>query len=610
MRKLNKISLLSTVAFAVFSFAITSSCVKGTEPGRLDDRFVEAFRGEHLEPIAVKGASYLLLPDNHDGKTFLSSGHNGTLKFSQDINRQSLFSFAEVGRTERIGDMPHRFYLTNLDSETPIQSTQSEGKKYCIAELKGNGKFQLLFERCYQDRRPFLLQYDLGKEKVAIDAYPSANIESLHLWTLKPVYELLSLNPLTVDLNTLLFKIPKKEKFSNKMLSAAQVQGLYDLQKLDVSQKLTIVQDDADSIFAYTPTLSYIQDGLFITSGNFSLQIYNIKDFQKGCDKSSKIIARESAKKDFIDTVTLPEGANFFLNLDMPSYHKGLEKAPLMGWVEIKPGKAGYFWDSYNNIGVRLRDIINNEGVTLFSDFAVKFKDNVIEFIDINRNVLTNPGTAIFLTQHASQRVIEDLEGAGVVIAKTIGNSIEKLGISIENASKSAGNAFIESSKNISEAMIYSANTLANTLNFATLQFNNAVKSLSLTAKEISADITQNTETIVRSLNSTAVLLNNALVDASENLEKASTNLQTGIVGASRNLKNAAKEISDSLKDSASSFNDAFKNLSDAIENGSSNIEDALERASKNFIKGMDKVKQAAEALHDTNHTVKVCLVS
>jgi len=622
------IPLLSLmVPLIALSFAISSPSVRGAEEEKQQDCFVRAFRGGSPEPIAVKGASYLLLPDNSDGKTFLSCDHQGALKFSQDINRQSLFYFEEVGNIERMGNMPHRFYLRNLDSDAPVQS---EDKEYCVAVLKGNGKFQLVFESRPDDKRPFLLRHDLGKNKVVLDHYPLGNIDSLHFWTLKPVYEFLSLNFLNVDPNTLLFKIPKKEKISNRMLSTAQVLGLYDLQNPDDdSKRLTVVWDDTDFVLAHTPTLSYVS-GLYITSADFPLKIHNIKGFWTcvGNYAESSESLKEKRKFNAEDSIELNRGQILFLR---PGYKESREKCLSVGKVEIIPGVAGWISNSFDKTRVKIKEIINKP-YSPYPVFSVEIQGDTIHFHNISGN-LFQPAPLLYTTfrlgqlsiTHAGDQLWRAADRLGSA-AENLGEHIESSSKNIEKATKQAGDAFIESSKNISDAMICSANVLANTLNFASMQFNNALRSLSLdvtnAARGISTDIKENTEMITKSLKDTALILNHALSDVATKIESSSRNLENGAVNASYNLasgavkssqnvKSVAKEISGGLRDAASSFDSAFAKISNAFEKGTENIEKAIEEASDDFVKGMGKVENAAREIKQAKPVdVRICTIS
>jgi flagellar hook-basal body complex protein FliE len=549
------------------------------------DCLIRGLRGSNLESIGVKGASYLIQPAN-DPNSFLSL--DSDLKLCPEINKQCLFAFQEVDR------MPQRYFLINIGTNIRIQS-ESENKKHCVAVIKGTNKIHLVFEDTYEDPRPFLLQYDLSKKSAPLTHYPVGDISSIHLWVIKPIYEFLGLNPLKVDHDTLLFKIPKKEKITDKSLTFQQIQGLYDLQTTDDTKKITIVHDDSsnDFLLAYTLGLSYI-NGLTIMSEDFPLQVFNVKGFFTGIGKSAEL-AKQQEKVSDVDTIDIKVGEILSLR---PDFRLGI-RSPLlmMGGIEITPGAqnlgayVGYYSPSFNRLRVKVKHVIHNKGVTPYPNFAVDFKGDTLYFVNINRNVLTNPGTSLYFAHGLAQNSISHVSEETQRAIERFGEIFDRFGKSIETASINAKQALVESSKNLSDAVIFSATTLENTVTYASKTFENSIKFLSLTAKGISNDVSNNTHTIVSNLRSTAALLNNSLLESS------------------RNLANSVREVSDGLRDSATLFDRAFGRVSQALENSSGNIEDAIRDASGNFVEGMNKIENAANALKNSKVKIEFCCI-
>ena len=539
----------------------------------LDDSFfILGDKSNESQKAGVKDVSYLLFPVEDNG-VFLT-WHHGSLKLSSEISKRSLFIFEEA--------KPSYYYVKNRELDRLLKDGR---KDKCYLNIKKDNSFELIFREYEDDRLDTFLHYDSKNKSAHFSTEAS-------LWSLQSVYNFLELNPEFVDLNTLLFQIPRKESISNQYLTAAQIQALYSLHYSSSPHKaLAIVKETPEFVFGYTAELFYVK-GLYLFSEDFPLKIFNIKDFKQGRGNSHQE-ALQTAQPKKEDSIEINKNAQKILFLQ-PSYEANSDVLPLMGEIEITPGNLwlGGLSVSYSNLRVRLKDIIYNKGITLYSNFAINFKDNIINFIDINKNFLTNPGTTLFVTQYVSQEVIKSLGKEAFKSVDRFALSIENFGDSIEKASKSAERAWIESSKNFSDAIVYSANSLAETIIFASKTFENSVKFLSLTAKGISEDITANRKALQKSIDSTSKLLSDSLIETSKNLEKG------------------AKEVANSLKESSQFFEKAFEEISSALESSSKDISKSIEKASGDFVQGMEKIEQAAKEMKDTKHRIEICTVS
>ena len=213
------------------------------------------------------------------------------------------------------------------------------------------------------------------------------------------MYELSELNSSELDRDTLLFKLPRKERLSDATLSPLQIKAIYSL--YNPSKPLTIIHHTEDHVFASTPDLVATQ-GVSIMSADLFLKIFNLQGFYVGVGESSASAKRNAALINREEGRELRKGQVLFLR---PNYDVTSENLVTMGSIEITPAhKSLLFGRSYDNIRVKLYTIIN-AGFAVFPDFAVEFRDGIINIVNTNRNIYLYPGALVYLIGEAARLV-------------------------------------------------------------------------------------------------------------------------------------------------------------------------------------------------------------
>ncbi len=519
----------------------------------LDDSiYIKGYKckSEGCEPIniGVEGVSYMLLPAQGYGDDFLSF-YAGKLKLAKDnISKESLFSFSSL-KTE---DGLLHYSLQNVD----YGRIKNNHKDRCFINVISEHQFHLLFREHEYDMRPSFLKYNVEKKLAAFVGLEPLRDDD-NLLVVKPVYDFLNLDQKDIDKKTWLFKIPKKEKISNKTLSVSQIQALYALKYGDDSSKqFAVAHEDENFIYAYTDSLYYCTQGLSIQSVESQLKISDIKHFYKIIKDSSGRIEEINKINDGL--VELERGKILTL---IPDYSNKSHILPSFGDITITPGKGGKY---DKRVAFKLERLL--ESKNLFRpDYFVEFDGDVIQIIDADSGFFTTTsGKVAFLVNKMSEAAIVGFGGQAYKVVDRLAEGIERHGKDLESSSEKIS----ESLEKISERMQYSVEALSNSIDFAMKTFKNTTKFMS---NKMSDDMKHHIPIILKSLKEANTLLGNNLKEVSKTLSEGAR---------------------DAMEKAGKSFENAFEELSTALKDSSGNMSEAVIIASKNIKEAMNEVKE------------------
>lgn len=498
--------------------------------------------------MGVQGISYVLSPAQ-DNKSFVSFEDKGALKLVKgDVGRENLFSFKLA--TE---ESTSRYNLLNANSEKITNS----GKDVCFIGVAFDScKFNLLCREHNDDERLAILQYNLEKKETWIE--PSKGND--HFSTIKPAYEFSSLEQVDVDKKTWLFKFPKRENVSGKILSVDQIKALYTLKyDGDRSKQLTVVGENDDFIYAYTNSLSYCTKGLSIKSVDLPLRIEHIKQFSKIVKGSGSI--EKINKNHDPDVVELAKGKTLIL---IPEY--GGQSIPLFGDITITP--IGGRFSKYDKVECKmgeLRKLRNTGRLRIFPDYVVEFAEDSIWLSDASNSILTSVGRTFYVLNGVSKEVVYDAATKTYIIVENLFTATEELGKEIKEASKTASETLLKVSKDFSgdvrDNIINLSNTIVSVSKDVTNTFQNVTNTFQTTSFKLSDDMKNNVKRISDSLN----LLG-------DNIKASSNILGKGAIKTAECFKEASKVLSKGLNDSSVNVKDGLQIAAGLIREGLQNI--------------------------------------